>query len=105
MLGVVELCVKRFHERETCVTETYDRMPSLVLRFKEDELNGNENEFMTIESLIAGYMDKTKMENKVKCPVCSLPNVNFTEETFLPQLPPVLVVTIGRYYSYDFRQI
>ena len=97
--------VKRFHERETCVTETYDRMPSLVLRFKEDELNGNENEFMTVESLIAGYMDKTKMEDKIKCPVCSLPNVNFTEETFLPQLPPVLVVTIGRYYSYDFRQI
>lgn len=88
--------IKRYHERESCMTETYDRLSSLVVRFKEDELNANEKEIMTVEALITNYMDKTKHEERVKCPICSLPNVCMTEENFLSHLPPVFVVTIGR---------
>ena len=89
--------VRNMHDTKTCVTETYERFPSLLLPIQQTADNGNNDEFTTVETLIANYVAKTECEEKIRCSVCSSPNSTLTQETILVDLPDVLVLTLERY--------
>ena len=80
------------HERKSCITETFQRLSTLVLPFEQSE---KIQELTTVEALIANCLNEETAE-KVKCPLCSLTNVNVSIETLLVHLPDILILTAER---------